>query len=359
MLKSLKFLGFLLLILFLIVSAAPNVGMYYSGPGNSSGICPIKTCPNCTNPWQYNSGCSFNISMICTNCTNALPSWSYYSATGGLINACAYSSCTRCSAGQQNLGCNSTSPGACAPCTNLILGNYWVSGNGYTCNQTAWTSCNAGFYLTGNTNFSQGVCSSCGSLQYGNYWITPGSCTQMAQTICSPGYYGISYTNTTAGQCVQCPANTISPGQYYVRNSNINSYCATAQCGVDCKVGQYAQGCNATFNGTCAPCLNALPQGMSYNSTGGSSGQCPISGCLLACSTGYYVSGCGTNTLSCAPCNNSIANVNYYSSSNAMVYNYSACPVTSCMFGSCYNGWYLSNCGGMSNGTCVMCGNTQ
>lgn len=269
-------------------STAPNFGMYYNGTGNSSGFCPIATCPNCTNPWQYNSGCNFNVSMVCTNCTNPLPPWSYYSATGGLNNTCAYSSCQKCSAGYQNLGCSNTSQGSCTQCTGLLPGNYWVVSNGYTCSQAA------------------------------------------------------------------CPPSTLAPGQYYINSTNPLAYCPTATCGVTCPVGQYAQGCGGTSNGTCAPCLNTLPNGLTYNSTGGSTGQCPINGCLQLCGAGQYLSGCGGAT-SCLPCTNSQPNVNYYIQGTA--YSSTTCPTAGCTSSNCYNGFYLQGCGGTSSGTCTQCGN--
>ena len=122
------------------VASSPNMGTYYSGWGNPSGMCPIAVCPNCTQPWQYNSGCGFNVSIVCTNCTNPLPPWSYYNATGGLYNACSYSSCQPCPAGQYNMGCSNASPGYCIPCQGLLPGNVWYVDSGYTCNQTNFTT---------------------------------------------------------------------------------------------------------------------------------------------------------------------------------------------------------------------------
>ena len=345
----------------------PGAGRYYSGPGNSTGSCPISTCSySACSAWQYLSGCTFNSSGTCTNCTlPAVTPGYYYSATGELSNNCVLSACLTCPPGQMNVGCGPGNQGSCVSCAaSLTPGNYWVSNTPTVqCNQTQQTVCPPGYYTTGATSTLPGGCTACStvmSLPAYNYWTTPltslYTCSYTSQTTCPTGQVNSIVTtpsSTSTGSCSNCPATAW--GYYYVPNTNPGSNCPTAVCRGDCPVGQYNSNCGGTSSGSCVNCTTAT--GNQVYSTGGNlTNTCQVVGCTLACSAGQYISGCGgpQSGMSCQPCTNSIPNVNYYTGMGA--YNSTSCNTASCPV--CNNGFYNAGCGGTSMGSCSYCTNS-
>jgi len=298
MLRYLCFFMLLDLLCLRVAAQYPGNNRYYSGPGNTSGYCPITSCSYAScQYYQYLQNCNFNLAGSCTNCTNA-PSLNYYTSTGQFSNNCAYTPCQTCPDGQYNVGCGGASQGTCSPCTGtLSQGYFWAHNTGPVA-----------------------------------------SCTQQAITSCSAGQYNSGANSTYEGKCVSCNM---------------------AACGT----GQYLANCGGTSNGTCASCTGANST-QEYSTNGQTlnlSTSCQIAGCVKTCSAGQYITGCGgpVTGLGCAPCTNSVNNVNYYDkdTSVAPAYNATSCSVAACPL--CSNGYYSSGCAGTSPGACNMCQNTQ
>ena len=51
------------------VSAQLPWGKYYSGTGGTISSCPVAVCPTNCRSFEFNSGCGFNSSGACVNCT--------------------------------------------------------------------------------------------------------------------------------------------------------------------------------------------------------------------------------------------------------------------------------------------------
>ena len=83
----------------------PSAGNYYSTAGSSTSTCTVTPCPPCPNFWQYNSGCTFNSSGTCVNCTNGLAG-TYYTGNNGINPTCNTAVCTQCLAGFYNPTCS-------------------------------------------------------------------------------------------------------------------------------------------------------------------------------------------------------------------------------------------------------------
>lgn len=348
---------------------AQGAGKYYSGPGTTAGVssCPISVCSYAScQPWQYLSGCTFNSSGTCTNCTlPAVAAGYYYSGTGGLNNNCAVSACLLCPPGQMNVGCGPGNMGSCVACsTPLTAGNYWTA-NTLTvqCVQLAQTKCSAGFYTTGANATTPGSCSPCSNvltLPLYNYWTTPldslYTCAYLPQTTCNTGFKSslvASPSTTSDGTCSPCPAT--GWGYYYISNSNPLSNCPTAVCDGSCPIGQFKNGCGGISAGACQSCTTASPTQV-YSTNGNLTDTCQVQGCTRVCPIGQYISGCQgpASGMSCQVCTNSVPNVNYYTGMGA--YNATSCPVANCPI--CSSGYWTKGCGNTTSGTCEFCTNT-
>ena len=350
-----------------LVSAQGN-NKYYTGPGNFSGYCPISACTasDC-HAYQYKSGCSFNSSGTCTNCTG-LAAGKYFSSSGtGLTDNCIQTRCADCGAGFYNLGCSASSAGTCVACSAGLLPahNYWTVPADATvvCPYTNQSVCPPGQKNTGYSSTSSGTCSACPALAAGFYFTLPTSptenCNTAAQEVCPAGKVNVGYSSSSAGTCQNCPA--LQNGKYYVANTASNTDCAAAtrDCSDEgCSIGQYKKDCAGTNSGVCAPCTTANASQI-YVSTGGWSNTCLVSGCVKTCPIGEYAFGCGaagmvSSSLTCAKCTNSVANVNYYVEHGG--YTPTSCAVSACRV--CANGNYLVGCGGTASGECTVCTNT-
>jgi hypothetical protein len=343
-----------------------GVNKYYTGPGNYSGYCPIQSCTasNCQ-AYQYKSGCTFNTSGVCTNCTG-LVAGKYFSSSGtGLTDNCIQSKCTDCQAGFYNSGCSASSAGTCVACSGGLLpaNNYWTVPADATavCPYTAQAVCLAGEKNIGYDSTSSGTCSPCPAPATGFYFTLPTSptenCATKKQTLCPAGQVNNGYSHVSAGTCQNCVG--LINGKYYINNTAPSSNCPTSDC-VDtgCATGQYKKGCTGTSSGVCAPCTNANASQV-YVSTGSWSNTCLVDGCVKICPSGQYVVGCGldgivSSALTCGSCTNAVPNVNYYVRQGG--YTPTSCPVSACMV--CDNGNYLLGCGGTASGTCTKCTNT-
>ena len=350
------------------LSRAQGGNKYYTGPGNSSGYCPISACTasDC-HAYQYKSGCSFNTSGICTNCTG-LVAGKYFSSSGtGLTDSCVQTKCADCEAGYHNSGCSAESAGTCIACSADLLpvNNYWTipADAMAVCPYTPQEVCPPGQKNTGYSSTSPGTCSACPALATGFYFTSPTSptenCGTAEQKVCPAGQVNVGRSDSSAGTCQDCPA--LTNGKYYVDNTASSSDClaATRDCDDnDCETGQYKKGCSGTNSGVCSACTNANST-QTYASKGGWTNTCQVQGCLKTCAIGEYVVGCGvagvsSSSLTCGKCTNSVANVNFYVEPGG--YTPTSCAVSACRV--CSNGNYLMGCGGTASGECTACTNT-
>jgi hypothetical protein len=173
----------------------------------------------------------------CVPCTNALLG-QYYTGDGDLANACPTSTCqTDCSNGQYRDSCEGTSSGSCVACP--------------TCGQNEFNS--------GCSGLNEGTCTNC-----------------LTTTVCSNGQYLSGCTGQSSGSCISC--STVS-GKYFTSNGGTTDSCSTASC-ASCPAGQYRPDCEGTASeGTCTDCDSS------------------------ACGDGTYLSGCSlVNPGTCTWC---------------------------------------------------------
>lgn len=348
------------------MAGAQGANKYYSGPGNYTGYCPISPCTasDCQ-PYQYKSGCTFNVSGTCTNCTG-IPQGKYFSGSGGgLSDSCVQAPCTACPAGKYNSGCSASSAGTCVVCSPGLLpaNNYWTVPASATvvCPFAPQTVCPTGQRNVGYTSMYAGDCVSCTPVD-GYYFTQPVSptenCIKVQFTVPPAGQKLVGANSTYPGVVVTCPG--LANGTYYINASGSDpcSVDSTAACSdSDCQVGQYKKGCAGGSSGTCAACTGANASQI-YITKGGWSNTCQVAGCEKICPTGQYIVGCGvdgisSSALTCGSCTNAVANTNYYVGQGG--YTPVSCPVSNCRI--CPNGNYLLGCGGTASGTCTTCTN--
>ena len=341
---------------------AQGANKFYTGPGNTSGYCPISACTaaNCQ-PYQYKSGCAFDSPGTCTDCTG-ITAGMYFSSSGtGLTDACVKSPCTACPAGTYNTGCSASSAGSCVACVsnNLPANNYWkVPANATdACPYAQQTVCPAGQQNVGYNSTYEGRCVGC-TVVAGYYFtppITPTeTCSKVLFPVAPTGQILVGANATFAGVIEPCPL--LANGLYYPPGP---TSCSSAACSdSSCRIGQYNKGCSGTNNGTCAPCTGANSSQI-YVTKGGLSNTCQVDGCVKTCAAGQYVVGCGVDGISnsdltCGSCTNAVVNVNYYVKQGG--YTPGSCPTSNCII--CSNGNYLLGCGGTASGVCTACSNT-
>lgn len=349
---------------------AQGLNKFYTGPGNVTGFCPIGQCSvgsaGCK-PYQWVSGCGFNLTGVCNNFTGVQPGYYFSGSSGsGLSNSEGVQSpCTSCPASQYNSGCSASSAGSCVTCNPAILpaNNYWtIPPNAtVTCPYAAQLVAPPGFKTVGQNSTYAGYLVGCPALGAGLYYPPPvlptEVCTSASFTVCPAGQKLVGYSQTAAGTCQACPAT--ANGSYYAPNAAFDAVCVASSCvDTDCAIGQYKNGCTGTNSGTCAPCTTANSSQV-YSTKGGWSNSCQVAGCVKTCPIGQYIVGCGTagmvsSGLTCGNCVNSVANVNFYVDQGAYLSN--SCPTTACV--PCTNGNYLVGCGNLSSGVCTVCTNT-
>lgn len=188
--------------------AQPATGMYYYGPGTSSGnqSCLLKSCSDEAScpTGQYRSGCgtdlhsSYTNTGICKQCSDP-PTGFYLNTSGGLNDSCSRTSCLgapACQTGFYRKDCgghnNPTGYGTCVKCTPPPADRYFVS-HGYLNDTCVTETCvTAGECIVGefrkhcggeNDPVSNGYCTNCTSILVpGNVWLTDGDlsdqCTQ-------------------------------------------------------------------------------------------------------------------------------------------------------------------------------------
>eukprot|EP00930_Biecheleria_cincta_P046519 TRINITY_DN3208_c0_g1_i2.p1 TRINITY_DN3208_c0_g1~~TRINITY_DN3208_c0_g1_i2.p1 ORF type:complete len:1368 (+),score=137.95 TRINITY_DN3208_c0_g1_i2:135-4238(+) len=178
----------------------PPVGLYYSGPGNSSGptTCPTKMCIQeaACPPGQYRYGCgtelqsSYTNTGICKRCTDP-PRTFYLNSSGGITDSCHKTSChgaPACDTGFYRKDCGGhnhpTGYGTCVQCSPPPADRYYIS-HGYLNDSCQTETCvSAGECIVGeyrkdcggeNDPTSRGFCTNCtAALLPGNIWLTDG-----------------------------------------------------------------------------------------------------------------------------------------------------------------------------------------
>ena len=331
----------------------PTAGNYYSTPGGNSSTCLVTPCPFSSCPTgQYLKDCTFNSSGACAPCTNVPAAGRYLSSFGAASGICPTLACNNSiPAGQFYSGPSATAGVATCPlgaCSNPIPAGQYYSGPGAT---------------AGTATCPLGACLNV--IPAGQYYSGPGAtagvatCPLGACTNPIPSGQFYSGPGTTPGTAT-CPLGACTnavPGQFY---SGPGSIPGTATCPVTnctdsgCAIGQFAQGCAGTSNGTCSPCTNAPPNTV-YSGKGSWTGNCAVVGCPNTCGIGQWVSGCGSvvTALSCQSCTNAVDHSTYYVSVGG--YNSTSCQVRACPV--CSNGFFTLNCRGTSSGTCESCTN--
>ena len=255
----------------------PSAGNYYSTAGSSTSTCTVTPCPPCPNFWQYNSGCTFNSSGTCVNCTNGLAG-TYYTGNNGINPTCNTAICTQCLAGFYNPTCSSTSVGACVAAPAPPNGYYWGAPiNGVSLNPQTVAFCTGTNYNPSFTTTSAGACVPCS---------TPAAA-------CPYGQYYAGCGNLTAGTCQPC-SNSLPGNDEWSSNGGLNpNGCGYSSCPFTCGVGQYISGCSSVpLSTSCLPCTNVVA-GTTYYTVGPAyTPVCPTSACIT-CNNGYYLQNCG------------------------------------------------------------------
>eukprot|EP00930_Biecheleria_cincta_P078853 TRINITY_DN6645_c0_g1_i1.p1 TRINITY_DN6645_c0_g1~~TRINITY_DN6645_c0_g1_i1.p1 ORF type:complete len:1365 (+),score=139.03 TRINITY_DN6645_c0_g1_i1:227-4096(+) len=297
-------------------------------------------------------------------------------------------SCTSCGAcgwGYEMQGCDTSAgsvTGSCVQCQRDLGTYFFAAGNCTT--QKCVPNCGPGQYLSGcdGSYGNAGTCVACTQTP-GTYFTGPGllvdlSCTTAPCTICGAGQYNSGCSGTNPGSCQSCTglnsSGIVGFQEYFTGPGSVNNVtsCPKALCDYSrCPFGQYLVGCGAGNPGTCVDCQPACsgfntaatcPSSCHWDSTSntctahqfvvpGALGRCRYAPCTSnLCPNGYYLSGCGgVSNGTCQPCNAAPAGQWYDSAGQ-----YSAsCPSVPCQ--NCSTGEYRVGCSGSNGGTCVAC----
>ena len=332
---------------------------------------------------KYRSGCAHNEPGACRVCTIKPTSFSHFTSSGGLVNACAWqcterfyassdlSSCiecdSQCGVGQFREGCGVQSAGECRICTLKPTGSTFTSGGGLT--DTCEWACNAGSFEDG-----------------GN-----GKCTKCVAD-CSIGQYKRGCRTQSAGSCTPCTGKPLN--SEYTTDGKFENQCTwtcnpgwhqsgtqCVRCDTSCGVGRYRSGCRGTFEGTCSACTKKPHANAFYTAGGALQDSCEwacepsfwrsgssCTGCAQDCNTGDYRVGCSsTSSGKCTQCTNKPSNSRYTTAGGLTNTCGWGCVDThfkdadskcqSCLATSCLVGQYTKGCGGDSKGSCNVCTN--
>ena len=351
----------------------PNAGSFYSGPGatiGSSTSCPVQSCtaitaltPACA-VYEYRDSCGSNSSGTCKACTGVADGKTFVNSVPTTSNTCTQVPCTPCPAGSRTNGCSASSAGSCVICNPSIppTDQYFITPPNATsqCVTEAFPVAPVGFKYVGQNSTFMGTLTPCGAIADNQYYAKPllytDNCVKADKTNCPAGQQKVESNSTSDGRCIPCTNQ--ANGTYWVPSTAWNEICPSAACvDTDCSVGQWKQGCSGTSSGTCAACTTGNASQI-YATKGGWSNNCQVANCVKTCSKGEYILGCGlsganSSTITCAPCTNSMVNVDFYLDQGS--YLPTSCPTSPCA--TCPNGNYRSGCGRLSEGTCEGCTN--
>ena len=278
-------------------------GQYFTGAGAYNATsCPYQTAPACPSG-QYRRVASGNILGVpdgpgtCLNCTNALPQFNYYSASGGYANQCPLSPCPQCGVGEYRVGCGGASAGACRNCSNAGPAQYYAGPGTYaadSCPTAACPACLTGQYTECGLG-ATGPCRNCSNAGPSEYYPEDAplnlnaTCNVSAcdkATSCGDGPAFLRGCGQGApGACVAC--STCSEGlQFYAIDcqdfeDTVCEACETAPC----LQGFYQERACSTGSGTsdswnqrCLPCRDCAPgrefAPRGYNCEGGRNRVC-------------------------------------------------------------------------------------